>query len=218
MATIKIAQLPSAMAITAAIEGDACEAQALREIGDLLTTGTSVEACWPQVAARVAALCDAQQCVITPSGTAALPAVAVATMHAPILLDGQVAATIQLSGPRLEPRFGRVERERLGLAVLIIEKSLQAIQLKQMLNARFAQIALVQNTDRAIGDVLMNTAQCPADMVKIIAKSFYREMTKAGFGSREIINTASEIIALLSKSLQKHSRRVNNSRTPADAA
>jgi hypothetical protein len=226
MASTKIARLAGAYTTTAGIEEDnTSDAQALREIGDLLATGTNVEACWPQVATRVAALCNAQWCAITAPGAgaaAALPPGAddatQATMDAPILLDAKLAATIRISGPRHKPRFGKAEREHLGRVVLVIEKSLQVIQLKQMLNARFAQLALVQNTDKAIGDVLLNTAQCPADMVKIIAKSFYREMTKAGFGSREIINTASEIIALLSKSLQKHSRRINNSRTPADAA
>ena len=45
-------------------------------------------------------------------------------------------------------------------------------------------------------------------MANILAKSFFKEMTRAGFGSSQIVNAASEIIAQLSGSLNRHSRRL----------
>ena len=41
-----------------------------------------------------------------------------------------------------------------------------------------------------------------------MAKSFYKEMTRTGFGSSQIINVASDIIAQLNTSLQRHSKRM----------
>jgi L-methionine (R)-S-oxide reductase len=136
---------------------------------------------------------------------------------APILLDRKIIGVIQISDPKHRPHFNEADLNLVDVATLVIEKSLQVIQLKNVLNSRFAQIALVQNTDKAIGDVLLQAAQCPNEMVRLIAKSFFREMTKAGFGSKEIINTASEIISQLSRSLQKHSKRVSGRLSKATA-
>jgi hypothetical protein len=50
--------------------------------------------------------------------------------------------------------------------------------------------------------------QNPDQVAKILAKSFYKEMTRAGFGSSQIVNAATEIIAQLSGSLHRHSKRM----------
>jgi len=49
--------------------------------------------------------------------------------------------------------------------------------------------------------------QNPDQVVKILAKSFFKEMSKAGFGSDQIVRAASEIIDQLCVNLQRHTKR-----------
>ncbi len=83
------------------------------------------------------------------------------------------------------------------------------LQLRSVLKSHFAQLALVHGVAEADADALVQSAQHPEQMRRIIVKSFYREMVKAGFGPRQIVNAASEIIAELTKSLQRHSKRLD---------
>jgi hypothetical protein len=55
--------------------------------------------------------------------------------------------------------------------------------------------------------------QNPDQVAKILAKSFYKEMTRAGFGPSQIVNAASEIIEQLSGSLNRHSKRMERENT-----
>ena len=53
----------------------------------------------------------------------------------------------------------------------------------------------------------------PEKVSKLLAKSFYKEMSKLGFQANHIIYAASEIITQLSISLEKHKKRIErNSR------
>jgi hypothetical protein len=47
-------------------------------------------------------------------------------------------------------------------------------------------------------------------MARIVARSFYREMTIAGFSQSQIIKVASEIISELSVSVRRHSKRMTS--------
>jgi hypothetical protein len=96
----------------------------------------------------------------------------------------------------------------LDAVALFIGKSIQTMQLQNLLNSRFAQMALIQETQKNIGHSLESILHNPDQIAKIMAKSFYKEMTRAGFGSSQIINVASDIIAQLNTSLQRHSKRM----------
>ncbi len=85
---------------------------------------------------------------------------------------------------------------------LVIAKLIQVIQLQNILNSRFAQIALAQSVNSATVKPLMIPAHHQNRIAKIVAKSFYREMKKAGFGPNQIIITASEILSHLSENLR----------------
>ncbi|SAL50063.1 hypothetical protein [Caballeronia humi] len=52
--------------------------------------------------------------------------------------------------------------------------------------------------------------ECPHEMARIVARSFYREMTIAGFSQSQIIKVASEIISELSVSVRRHSKRMTS--------
>jgi hypothetical protein len=47
----------------------------------------------------------------------------------------------------------------------------------------------------------------PGKVAKLLAKTFYHEMARAGFGPDHMITTATEILSLLSERLDKHKDR-----------
>lgn len=129
-------------------------------------------------------------------------------ISSPITISGLIVGVVNISGHMCDRAFNLVDLNLLNVVALFIGKSIQAIQLQSILNSRFAQLALAQeaqsNTDASLGSVFHN----PDKVAKIYAKSFYKEMTRGGFGSNQIISAASEIISQLSDNLQQHSKRI----------
>jgi len=139
-------------------------------------------------------------------------------MCSPIAIDGALLGMIKISNPKSKPGFSAQDLSYLEILTLYISKSIQVVQLRNVLKSRFAQISLVQGMKDRAGDALVNLAQQPEQMVKIIVKSFYQEMARAGFGPRQMINAASGIIAELSNSLHRHSKRLGASDTQPRSA
>ncbi|MGK2952588.1 MAG: GAF domain-containing protein [Thiobacillus sp.] len=129
-------------------------------------------------------------------------------LSSPILINGKIIGVINVNAPQMKRPFNLDDLSLLDIVALFIGKSIQVIQLQSVLKSRFAQLALIDETQKRVGDALAITAQNPDKLAKIVAKSFYREMAKAGFGSAQIISAASEIISELSRNLQKHSKRM----------
>lgn len=128
-------------------------------------------------------------------------------ISSPITINRRIIGVINVSGHQLGEAFKPGDLNLLDVVALFIGKSIQVIQIQNILNSRFAQMALVkeasEHPEKSLGTTLQNTDQ----VAKILAKSFYKEMTKAGFGSGQIINAASEIIEQLSGGLQRHKKR-----------
>lgn len=127
---------------------------------------------------------------------------------APIQIEGKTIGVLNVNAPLGKSAFDETDAGLLSVIALFIGKSIQVYQLQNVLNSRFAQIALARDATQAIGSVVLSTAQDPNQMAKIVAKSFYRELSKAGFASSQIINAATEIISQLSTSISKHSKRM----------
>lgn len=129
-------------------------------------------------------------------------------ISSPILINGKIIGVVNVNGQKRQRPFNLADLNLLDIVALFIGRSIQVIQLQSILNSRFAQITLAAEAEKNFGNALFTAAQNPDQMAKIVAKSFYREMTKAGFGSNQIIKAASEIISELTKSLNKHSKRL----------
>jgi L-methionine (R)-S-oxide reductase len=127
---------------------------------------------------------------------------------APIQIEGKTIGVVNVNAPLEKNAFDETDVGLLSVIALFIGKSIQVYQLQNVLNSRFAQMALAHDANQAIGSVVLSTAQDPNQMAKIVAKSFYRELSKAGFASSQIINAATEIISQLSTSISKHSKRM----------
>ena len=129
-------------------------------------------------------------------------------ISSPILINGKIIGVINVNAPKHARPFNLDDLNLLDIVALFVGKSIQVIQLQNVLNSRFAQFALLEDAGKTIESAMATVGQNPDQMAKIVAKSFYREMTKAGFGSGQIINAASEIISELSDNLRKHSKRL----------
>lgn len=127
-------------------------------------------------------------------------------ISSPVAINANIIGAINVSSPRNRRAFTLDDLNMLDIVALFVGKSIQVMQLEGVLNSRFAQMALFQEAERTIDNALAGASANPTQMARILAKSFFREMTRAGFGSNQIISAASEIISQLSSSLRKHSK------------
>lgn len=132
----------------------------------------------------------------------------------PLPLDGRVLGVINVRRPRGDEPFSASDERLLEALALFAGKAIQVAQLAYLLNSGFAQRAL--ESERAIPvqamDAMSQGSAQPAQMAKLLAKSFYKEMKAAGFGPNQIVGAAGEIIDQLSASLRKHGQRIGRSR------
>ncbi len=125
----------------------------------------------------------------------------------PIRINDCVAGVVNVSG-RHSGSFTRMDLTLLDVAALFIGKSIQTIQLQNILNSRFAQLAVARQVASS-GGPLSSAVGNPDKVARIIAKSFYKEMIRAGFGPAQIIHVASDLISQLNSQLQRHNKRLD---------
>ena len=126
-------------------------------------------------------------------------------MFATLVVDGKIIGVIHACQPQQRGSFSKDDLILLGILTLLITRSIQVIQLQNILKSRFAQIALSKSDPRSMGEIVLRSAQNPNHIARILARSFYREMARAGFSFNQIIFAASEVISELSSSVRKHS-------------
>jgi len=126
---------------------------------------------------------------------------------APIRIDGRIVGVINVAGAAGQSPFGETELRLLEVAALFIGKSIQVQQLQHVLDSRFAQLALLQEAQQKVGESVRTAYRNPEDVARILARSFFREMTKAGFESGQIVSAASELIGQLNQQMQNGGRR-----------
>lgn len=126
----------------------------------------------------------------------------------PIMANGTVMGVVNVNGLERKLPFDSYDLNAMEIIAAFTGRVIQVIQLRRTLSSRFAQMSLGHNIEKTAHKMLVNDAQNPERMAKILAKSFYREMIGAGFAPGQIINAASEIISELSKNLRKHQGRI----------
>lgn len=129
---------------------------------------------------------------------------------APIHLNNRAIGVIAIFTPRDERRFTREDRNLLTITTFVIGKSIEIVRMQHIFNSGFTQSAVSQETKRNINSAVVPLSYDQEKMAKILAKSFYREMTRIGFAANHIINAATEIISLLSANLARHRKRVKS--------
>ena len=122
---------------------------------------------------------------------------------APICYEGQDIGVLRIARADSHPIFDQHDLELTEIVTCFLGRSLQVTHMRNLLKSRFARVALAGNAGFENVDAMLRPASCPDQMVKLLARSFYREMRKAGFESPQIISAASEIISQLTDNLKK---------------
>lgn len=128
---------------------------------------------------------------------------------APVAVGGKVLGVINAAG---RADGGKFDEHHLALFQIIagfVGRTVQVIQLRKLLDSRFAQHALATHSMEAATDRAFDPAYDADKMAKILAKSFFKEMTRAGFTPNHIIRAASEIISHVSSTVTKHKQRMD---------
>jgi signal transduction protein with GAF and PtsI domain len=128
-------------------------------------------------------------------------------MAVPIKVREKVIGVINANTPKKKPNIEKKDLELLSVIALLIGKSIQVIELQNLLESRYTQIALAGSRAREGVNLKVSMQQSPEKIAKILARSFFSEMLKAGFGPDHMISTATEIISLLDDRLKKHGDR-----------
>ena len=124
-----------------------------------------------------------------------------------LALKGKAIGVVQVSGPRSGRQFNEDDLNALRILSVFLTKAIEADRLQKLVASPFAQMSLRRPSDQTIGDIVAQSIQNPSQLSKILARSFYREMTRAGFNFNQIIGAATEIISELASNVRKHSDR-----------
>ena len=125
----------------------------------------------------------------------------------PVRIDGTIVGAISVVGRQAFCRFRPDDVVAIEIAGCLVGHALQSGRLQNLLKSQFAQLAMAREGGHSPDNALAISSGRPAQLARILAKSFYREMIKLGFESAQIIGAASEIISQLSGSLKKHKER-----------
>ena len=133
---------------------------------------------------------------------------------APVKIGARIIGVVNVNSHKNGQAFSPADVSLLDVIALFIGKSVQTSQLQNILDSRFAQLALAQEVQKNIGSSLGSLLHSPDQIARILAKSFYKEMIRAGFNSGQIVNVASGIIEQLNGNLKKHSKRAERETVP----
>ena len=120
----------------------------------------------------------------------------------PICIEDARIGTIHVRSAKTGVALSDRHIDTLRLSAFLIGKSLHLSRLQRILRSRFAQLAMMHGSAGSRMQVVQEVVKHPMGVGRLVAKSFYREMTNAGLCSNEIIAIASEIISQLSASLR----------------
>lgn len=134
-------------------------------------------------------------------------------MSAPIMADSQVIGVINVSFPLKSKSFTEEDLQLLEIFAAFVSKSLQISQLQMILRSKFVERAVSRELEDDHIKEYLSINPNPNKLAKIVAKSFFRELTQAGFGANEVISIATEVLSLLNGSLEKHRQRLSREDT-----
>lgn len=130
----------------------------------------------------------------------------------PLLVAGQPAGVLNVSGPVERLSFSALDMEHAELAALLIARVIQITRLERLCDSRIAQMAFALERTLDAPGVTALSAHNPDKVAKMLAKSFFKEMRHCGFSPNQIIHAAGEIISELTGSLNRHTRRIERER------
>ena len=128
----------------------------------------------------------------------------------PVFIAGGPAGVLNISQPIDRARFSAADLANAELAALLIGRAIQVGRLDRMLDSRFAQLAFTLEGTTDAHSVIALSAHDPDKVAKMLARAFYRELRHCGFTSNQVIHAAGEIISELTRSLNRHKKRLGS--------
>lgn len=122
---------------------------------------------------------------------------------APIRIEGRIVGVINAASGKDAPAFDEAALCQLQVLASFLGRYLELRHLRHLLDSRFAQLALLQATEEEAADTARLAYRNPEQVAKILARSFFRELHRAGFGSAQILSAASELIGQLNRDIQQ---------------
>lgn len=119
-------------------------------------------------------------------------------MSGPIPIDGRIVGVVNVAGMA----FRQTDLLLLEVICQFIGKTIQVSQLQRLLDSRFAQLALAREAEAE--GAARTTYRNPEEAARILARSFYRELSRAGFNVPQIVRAASELIGQLNIKLHSN--------------
>lgn len=126
----------------------------------------------------------------------------------PLIIAKKPAGVLNASQPRGRTAFDPTDLMLAETAALLVARAIQTMRLTQVLDSRFAQMALALEGGGDCANMTRLSAHEPERVAKLLAKAFYREMHRCGFTPNQIIHAAGEIISELTESLNRHKQRI----------
>jgi L-methionine (R)-S-oxide reductase len=130
-------------------------------------------------------------------------------ISAPIFYSNKIIGVINVTSPLEKSNFDEQDLETIELFALFIGKSIQIAQLQTILRSKFVGMAVAREFSEFSSETAIAINPNPNKLVKIVAKSFYRELTKAGFGANQIIEIATGVLDLLQKNIARYKKRLS---------
>lgn len=126
---------------------------------------------------------------------------------APIAVGKHVIGVMNLSSRLGSAPFDKSDLRLAEIVATLIGKSVQVERLQTLVRSRVAQVSLAKEEKEVVARLTDGTVP-PARVAKLLAKSFFKDLASAGFNPGQIIEAASEIIALVSNDINRYKRRI----------
>jgi len=128
-------------------------------------------------------------------------------MCVPVAIGSRMIGVMNFANTIGAPPFAKSELMLASIAATLVGKSVQVERLQTLLRSRVAQATLAKE-EKQLARSLTNGSVPPAQIAKMLAKSFYRDLAAAGFEAGQIIAAASEMISLVSTNIGRHKKRM----------
>lgn len=123
----------------------------------------------------------------------------------PVSVGGRVIGVMNLASRRDARPFDEQDLALAEIVAALVGKSVQVDRLQTLLRSRVAHLSLAGEEKQVAARLTDGTAP-PARIAKLLAKSFFRDLSSAGFEPGQIVAAASEIIALVSNDIRRYRR------------
>lgn len=121
----------------------------------------------------------------------------------PIILNERIIGVVNVNTPSDHHTFNQSDLELASILSLFIAKSIQKLYLQNALKSQFTLAAIVKEQGENASTQII---QEPQKLVKILAKSFYKDMKRIGLEDDHIVEAATELIGLLSQGIKAKKR------------